>query len=344
MPIPVSPYRVFSEKTYVTNFTAYPTKEAATGKINDLKQKHGKLLARVVERKEGFIIYFEESFYKQIFGNLPPKPIGALTPKTGIPTTKPAKKRTIKTEKSTLGTQKPGIKKTPMKLNDPFGLVKQSPIPVRSIRSTMSKSPTPERTISSTVSKSPTPARAISTTVTKSPRKISRPPVSAKKVSAMPPVEIYGPPPPYLLARMNKDAQRYYLAKDVEFERMPPKQVDKLLEIYNAELLKFDVNFEMERPVIGRIKEIQNLLNARKKKLDEEDITRFLTEKVKVPLDNGKFAKVLQKYDGFNVRMIADAIIKEIGRGRKECPLSDYALAQEITDILKKKFPEKYRN
>lgn len=308
MPAPVSPYRVFSEKIFITDFSSYATKEGATAKISELKQKHGKYLARVVERKGYFTIYFEESFYKVIFGKLPPKP--------EVRVTTPRKKSTKKAEKPCLGTEKSGGKKTPIKLSGPFAPTKRGSI-------------------------SP---KADNSGRTKIPQKISSPAGHKKRSLATPPMEVYGPPPPYLLARMNKDAQKYYLAKEIVFERMPSKQVDKLLEIFNAEILKFDVNFEKERPLIGRIKEIQNALNVRKRKFDDEIIARFLAEKVKVPLDNGKFAKVLQKYDGFNARTVADAIIKALGRSRKECPLSDYALGQEIANLLKGKFPDKYRD
>ncbi len=315
MPAAVSPYRVFAEKSYVTDFTSYATKEAATEQINILKHNHAnlKLLARVVERKGGFVIYFEESSYKAIFGKLPPKPEGTGD---GTPVKTAGKKVVKQGEKPSTGSAKPSTTKAPIKLAGAFGSEK--------------------------LASKPSPADKGGTT--KSPRKASARPPPEKRGPAPKQPEYYGPPPPYLLARMNRDAQKFYLAKDAEFERLPPKQVDKLLEIFNAELLKFDVKFEKERPVIGRIREIQGILNEKKRKIDDEIATRFLAEKVKAPLENGKFLKVLQKYDGSTARTVADAIIKEIGRGRKECPLSDYALGQEVTKILQEKYPGKYRD
>jgi spore coat polysaccharide biosynthesis protein SpsF (cytidylyltransferase family) len=123
---------------------------------------------------------------------------------------------------------------------------------------------------------------------------------------------------------------------------MPPKQVDRFLEIYTAELLKFDANFEKEQPVIARIKEILDILNAQKKKNDDQAVIDFCNEKIRKPLNDGKFDKVLQKYGGYNARTVADGIIKELGRSRKDCPLSDVALAKEIIAILAEKFPGKY--
>ncbi len=316
MPVPVSSYKQFAEKSYCTDFTSYATKEEATKKIEELKQKHGKILARVVERKGGVVIYFEESSYKTIFGNLPPKPEGAPVAGSKISTAGTAKAVAKKVEKPAQGSDKPTTTKSTLKLNGPFSAEKPAP--------------------------KPSPADKVKPT--KAPRKAGATPPPEKRGPAPAPVVFYGPPPPYLLARMNKDAQKYYLAKDAEFERLPAKQVDKFLEIFNAELLKFDVNFEQERPVMGRIREIQGILNKLKIKFDDEIIAQFLAEKVKAPLENGKFVKILQKYESFNARTVADAIIKEIGRSRKECPLSDYALGQEIAKILQEKFPGKYRD
>ncbi len=314
MPAAVSPYRVFSEKSFVTDFTAYTTKEAAAAKIDELKQKHGKLLARVVERKGSFVIYFEESNFKMIFGKLPPKPAGQEAPGS-----KPK-------------ADKPGSTKAPIKLSGPFGAGNPAP------------KPSPADKGGKKVDKSvsiPTPVTKAGTP--KPSKKPSAPPPPEKRGPVSQPLVFYGPPPPYLLQRMSRDVQKYYLAKDAEFERLSPKQVDKFIEIFNAELLKFDVNFEQEKPVIGRIREIQGILNKLKIKFDDEIVNRFLAEKVKAPLENGKFAKILQKYEGYNARVVGEAILKEIGRARKECPLSDNALEKEIAKILLEKYPGKYK-
>ncbi len=329
MPAAVSPYRVFSEKSFCTDFTAYATKEAAAAKIEELKQKHGKLLARVVERKGNFVIYFEEANFKTIFGQLPPKPAGEGKPASASMSGTPVKPIGAKADKPASKPAPAGSTKTPIKLSGPFGSGKpvSKPPPAE-------KGPKKvEKAASKTTSK-PTPSARGGT---------PKPPPPEKRGLPAPGPVFYGRPPPYLFARLSKDAQRYYLAKDEEFERLGQKQVDKFVEIFNAEMLKFDVNFEQERPVMGRIREIQGILNKLKIKFDDEIVARFLAEKVKAPLENGKFVKVLQKYEGYNGRTVAEAIIKEIGRSRKDCPLSEIALEKEIAKIILEKFPEKYK-
>ncbi len=321
MPAPGSPYKLFSEKSYCTDFTAFATKEAAAAKIEELKLKHGKILARVVERKGGFVIYFEESNFKTIFGKVPPNPAGEGAPGS----------RT-KIEKPVVKSEKPGSTKAPIKLSGPFGAGKTAPIP-----SPVDKG---RKKVEKPASK---PIPVAKGGISKPPKKPSAPPPPEKRGPVSQPLVFYGPPPPYLLQRMSRDVQKYYLAKDAEFERLSPKQVDKFIEIFNAELLKFDVNFEQEKPVIGRIREIQGILNKLKIKFDDEIVNRFLTEKVKAQLENGKFAKILQKYEGYNARVVGEAILKEIGRARKECPLSDNALEKEIAKILLEKYPGKYK-
>ncbi len=332
MPAPISPYKQFSEKSYCTDFAAYATKEDAAAKIEELKQKHGKILARVVERKGGFIIYFEESNFKTIFGKLPSRPTGeaksasapihgTLLKPVGTKADQPADKPPTA-----------GQTKAPIKLTGAFGSAKP-----------VSNSPPADKGGKKVEKPTSKPAPVSKVVTPKPTKKVSTVPPPEKRGLPQPGPVFYGPPPPYLRERMSKEAQKYYLAKDDEFQRLSPKQVDKFLEIFNAELLKFDVNFEQERPVMGRIREIQSILNKIKLKNDDDIVLRFLEEKVKAPLENGKFTKVLQKFEGYNARIVAEAIIKEIGRARKECPVSDYALGIEIGKILVEKYPGKYK-
>lgn len=322
-----SPYRVFSGKSFITDFTNYNTKEAASLKINELKTKHGKILARIVERKGGVFIYFEESSYKTIFGTLPPKTEGFGGQRSKKSTYQLIKEGHDNTENPVSSPDKDMLKKRPVKHMGPGKLNKPSPL--------VKLAPEKGNAVASSISK-PSGSKYES--------KISSPSPPEKPGQLAQPVVYYGPPPPYLLARMSKDAQKYYLAKDAELERLSPKQVERLIEIFNAELLKFDGNFEKERPVIGRIREILSILNKLKLKFDEELVAQFLVEKVKTPLENGKFSKILKKYEYNNSRIVAGAIIKEIGRARKECPLSDIALEKEIAKILIEKYPGKFKD
>jgi len=317
-PARASPTRMFSNKAYITDFTIYATREDANAKIQECKTS-AKVSARVVSRKDGFLIYFEQACYETLFGEIPPEvkdQIAANAAELEKPEPKPVESGLVWKKKAA---KKAGAKKAVKKRAAKKGAARP-----RRQYARVSEAEEEQSTV-----RTPKPSKnSLAGTTPRAP---------AARVTT-------GPPPPYLLARMNKDAQKYYLAKDQEFQKLPPKQVDRFIEIFTAELLKFDANFEKELPVIDRIREILSILNEQKKKNDDQAIIDFCNEKIKKPLNEGKLDKVIQKYAGFNARTVADGIMKALGRSRKECPLSDIALAKEIIAILAEKFPDKFTN
>lgn len=302
-PARASRTRTFSNKIYITDFTMYATREEANARVQELKEIC-KVSARIIPRKEGFLIYFEQSCYQSIFGEFP----------EGLDLEIPPIVAEI--ENSETGNVNNGIS--------------QNKTAKRASKNATKRVGKKSARKGTRVPNSPNAAPNL--------QSVANTPPSANSNTQM----IIGPPPPYLFARMNKDAQRYYLARESEFQRLNPRQVDKLMEVFHSELLKFDAKFEKEVPVLTRIKEIVELLNRLKFKNDDQVVREFCEQRIRTPLNEGKFDKVLQKLAGYNGRTVADGIIKILGRTRKDWPLSDIALEQEIITILNEKFPGKF--
>lgn len=148
--------------------------------------------------------------------------------------------------------------------------------------------------------------------------------------------------PSYLMSRMSKDAQKFFVMGLLELNRLPADKLEKAIEHLTGSRMFFDAQYANEKDIIMFIDKKMALMNKRLEELREAEAQEKIHKLFIEPLMKGKFDKfVKQLGSGYSVEACAADILDKMGRDARKIPLSEYALRRKFEEILREKFKDK---
>ncbi|UYP45512.1 hypothetical protein NEF87_001797 [Candidatus Lokiarchaeum ossiferum] len=146
----------------------------------------------------------------------------------------------------------------------------------------------------------------------------------------------------YLLNRMSTDAQKSLRMGILEMNSLSVSKLDNKIEHLSSARMFYDGNYVKEQVLIEFIDDKIRYLSQLKEKMHETEAENLIHKIFTEKLVKGKFEKIVSKWGSeTNIDETAWRCVEKLGRKRNKIPLSDFALRQRVSEILKKRYPEK---
>ena len=194
-----------------------------------------------------------------------------------------------------------------------------------------------------------TPTTQIKTKTKISSRRSTRKPVSKTKSSSVSKrkttaeiIDKIPSIPNYLIKRLSSNEVKILKMGVFDINRLPLQKIDYYLDILSSARILFDDNYKNEKIVLDYMDAKLKFLSKVSHGMHEKEGERLIIKIFKIPMDEGKFDKILKKcMKKYDLDDCASKIIKKVGSKAKKIPLSEYALRKKIVEILSKRYSKK---
>jgi len=148
--------------------------------------------------------------------------------------------------------------------------------------------------------------------------------------------------PRYLMDRMSRDAQKYFMMGLLDINRLPSDKVERGIEYLSGARMFFDTAYENEKEVLTFLDKKVAFMNRRLGELKEKEAEEKIRKNFMEPFLKGKFDKITRKIgSGSSIENAAWEIVEKMGRDARNIPLSEIALRRKIEEVLKERYGKK---